>query len=393
MKKAFFLTLFLFLLSADSIIASPVSVKGIRYSTYKFHTRVVIDLDGQAVFNSNRLKDPERLYFDLRNCTLSKAIRPQTEVNNGTIRKIRTGQFREDTVRVTLDLEGVSKYSAFVLKSPDRLVVDVYKPKKRSPSKKTQKKEPPVHKARNKPLSEAEFNKVKTVVIDPGHGGKDPGAIGQNGLREKDVVLSVGKRLGEILKQRYGFNVIYTRQTDIFIPLDERTEIANSKGADLFISIHANASRRKAAKGIETYFLNWSNDDDALRVAARENNTSIARMKVLRGGLSGILNDLARTNKRDESIRLAQRVQTSMVNTIKRKYRGTTDLGVKNALFYVLVGAEMPSALVEISFISNRYEERLLKSRSYREKISEGIAKGVDAYFKESSIMVRKFND
>lgn len=366
-------------LSSHSSAAYPVSLLGVRYLTYKSHTRVVIDLSSQALFNSNRLKDPERLYFDIKGCTLSKDTKASIDVDDGIVKKIRTGQFSESESRVTLDLEGMSQYSAFVLQNPDRLVIDVYKPETTAP---------PV--VDNKPVIKEipEDVKITTIVIDPGHGGKDPGAVGLNGLKEKDVVLEVGKKLGVILKERYGVNIIYTRKTDVFIPLNERTEIANTKNADLFISIHANANTKRSAKGIETYILNWTNDDESLKVAARENNISISKMKLLRGGLQMILDDLSRSYKKKESVRFARNVQDSMVSTLKNKYRGTADLGIKQALFYVLIGAEMPSALVEISFISNREEEKLLSSSTYRDRIAEGIANGVGDYIKGSTMLV-----
>jgi N-acetylmuramoyl-L-alanine amidase len=390
MKKAL-LTFFILtvLTSSHSGASYRASVQGIRYSTYKHHTRVVVDLNGRAVFNSNRLQDPERLYFDLKQCTLSKNTGTLINVNNGTLQRVHAGQFSKDTVRITLDLEGKSMYSAFVLENPNRLVIDVYRPRKTAPSKSKdgvkEKDEAPSYKPEYRP----ERKTIKTIVIDPGHGGKDPGAIGQNGLKEKDVVLKVGKRLGEILKKRFGVKIIYTRQTDVFIPLNERTEIANSKNSDLFISVHANANRKRSAKGIETYILNWTNDDESIRVAARENNVSIDKMKSIRGKLQIILDDLTRSYKKSESVRLARNVQDAMINTVKSSYRNTIDLGVKQALFYVLVGAEMPSILVEISFISNSEEERLLANGSYRNKLAEGIADGVADFIKNSTLIVQ----
>lgn len=367
------------LISSNSNADNPASILGVRYLTYKSHTRVVIDLSSQALFNSNRLKDPERLYFDIKGCTLSKGTKTSIDINDGTVKKIRAGQFSESDARVTLDLEGISQYSAFVLQKPDRLVIDIYKPETAAP---------PVADGKAVIKEMPDDTKIRTIVIDPGHGGKDPGAVGLNGLKEKDVVLAVGKRLGEILKEKYGMNIIYTRKTDVFIPLNERTEIANSNNADLFISIHANANTKRSAKGIETYILNWTNDDESLKVAARENNISISKMKLLRGGLQMILDDLSRSYKKKESVRLARNVQDSMVNTLKSNYRSTADLGIKQALFYVLIGAEMPSALVEISFISNIEEEKLLSSRIYRDRIAEGIAKGVEDYIKGLTMFV-----
>ncbi|MBI4826029.1 MAG: N-acetylmuramoyl-L-alanine amidase [Nitrospirae bacterium] len=383
MKKILpaFVILMIFISNSSSAAVSPLSVNGIRYLTYKDHTRVVIDLSSEASFNSNRLKKPERIYFDIKGCTLSKDAKTAIEVNNGTIKKIRAGKFKEDTARVTLDLEGMSQYSAFMLENPDRLVIDIYKPETTAS---------PVIESKPVIKEIPDDVKIKTIVIDPGHGGKDPGAVGPNGLKEKDVVLAVGKRLGEILKERYGVNIIYTRKTDVFIPLNERTEIANSNNADLFISVHANANTKRSAKGIETYILNWTTDDESLKVAARENNITISKMKLLRGGLQMILDDLTRSHKKQESGRFARSVQDAMVSTVKDKYRDTADLGIKQALFYVLVGAEMPSALVEISFISNREEEKLLASKGYRDRIAEGIAEGVGDYIKGSTLMARQ---
>ena len=184
-------------------------------------------------------------------------------------------------------------------------------------------------------------------------------------------------------------NIIYTRTKDKFVSLNKRTQLANSKKADLFISIHTNASKKKSARGIETYFLNWTNEDQAMKVAARENGIPLWKMKKQQGGLKMILQDLARSNKKEESMKLAYNVQNAMVNALKKDYRRIEDHGVKFALFYVLVGAEMPSILVEISFVSNREEERRLANNRYREKIAEAIAKGVKAYISESTLIVQ----
>ncbi|MDO8281216.1 MAG: N-acetylmuramoyl-L-alanine amidase [Thermodesulfovibrionia bacterium] len=383
MKKILlaFVILMVFISSRISAV-EHVSILGVRYLTYKTYTRVVIDLSSLASFNSNRLKKPERLYFDIKGCTLAKDTKTSIAVNNGILKKIRSGQFSEDTARVTLDLEGMSQYSAFVLENPDRLVIDIYKPEAALA--------PLIIESKPFIKEIPDDVKIKTIVIDPGHGGKDPGAVGPNGLKEKDVVLDVGKRLGEILNERYGVNIIYTRKTDVFIPLNERTEIANSNNADLFISVHANANTKRSAKGIETYILNWTNDDESLKVAARENNISISKMKLLRGGLQMILDDLTRSHKKQESVKFARNLQDSMVSTLKDQYNKTTDLGIKQALFYVLVGAEMPSALVEVSFISNSDEEKLLASKGYRDRIAEGIAEGVGDYIKGSTLMARQ---
>jgi N-acetylmuramoyl-L-alanine amidase len=382
MKKAFLLpfTLLVLLVPVSySYALKHTEVKGLRAKSYKNHTRIVVDVDGITQFTQNRLANPDRFYFDLKNCNLSKRTEPSLSIGDGILRKVRLAQFDKNTVRIVLEVENSESYSAFMLENPYRLVIDVYaSPKNLLPSKQDDK------------IATPEVNKITTIVIDPGHGGDDPGAIGPHGLQEKDIALSVGKKLGDILAEQPGIKVIFTRDSDIFIPLNERTEIANSKKADLFISVHANASPRKATRGIETYFLNWTNDEEAMKVAARENKISFRKMEEMQGDLQMILEDLARKNKNEESMKLASNVQNSMIDTLKVNYRGIEDLGVKYALFYVLVGAEMPSILVEISFISNHEEERRLSSKQYKEKIAEAIAAGINTYITQSVYIARK---
>lgn len=359
------------------------AVQKIRFSSYKSQTRVVIDLSGPIVFTQNRIADPDRIFFDIDNSILSDSVNSSVPIMDGVLKKVRMSQFNEKTVRVVLDIDKISTYSVFMLEDPQRLVIDVY-PEIAGESRKEDRESP-------KSLPDKTLNKIETIVIDAGHGGKDPGAIGPGGLQEKDITLYVGKKLGEILEQKQGVKIVYTRDQDIFVPLNERTEIANSHKADLFVSIHVNASERRNARGIETYFLNWTNDKEALKVAARENKIPISKMEKIQDGLQMILQDLARNNKREESMRLAHSVQSSLVSSLRSDYSKIEDLGVKYALFYVLVGAEMPSILVEISFISNHEEERRLAASSYRNKVAEAIAKGIDAYISQSSLVVETF--
>jgi len=380
MKRAFILPLLCVMFLSISEAAKQTSVQRLRYSSYKSYTRVVVDLDGAVDFTQNRISNPDRLFFDLHRCVLSGKLKPSISINNGTLKSVRFAHFNKNTVRVVLDLNKLKKYSAFMLEDPNRLVIDVY-PGVNSAAKKENKKKRVI-------VPDKRQDKIKIIVIDPGHGGTDPGAIGPGGLQEKDITLYVGKKLGKILKAKHGVNVIFTRDRDVFIPLNERTEMANSRKADLFLSIHVNASKRKQARGIETYFLNWTNNRDALRVAARENKVSVTKMRKIQNGLQMILQDLARNNKREESMRLAHTVQNSMVHILSKDYSRIEDLGVKYALFYVLVGAEMPSALVEISFISNRDEEKRLSRSSYKNKIAEAIARGINAYISETTVIV-----
>ncbi|GBE03451.1 N-acetylmuramoyl-L-alanine amidase AmiC precursor [bacterium BMS3Abin09] len=370
----------LFVCSSEA--SKHTSVQDVRYFSYKSHTRVVVDLDGHIDFTRNRLANPDRIFFDLKNCSLSKNNIPSLDVKDNIINNVRFAQFDKSTVRVVIDLKNSKDFSAYLLENPHRLVVDVYAGEAKGGLllEPLEVKKTPGNKF---------MNNIRTVVIDAGHGGKDPGAVGLRGLREKDITLSVGKKLGKIIEKKHGVNVIYTRTRDRFVSLNKRTQLANSSKADLFISIHTNASKRRGARGIETYFLNWTNEDQAMKVAARENGIPLWKMKKQQGGLKMILQDLARSNKKEESMRLAYNVQNAMINTLKKDYHRIEDHGVKFALFYVLVGAEMPSILVEISFISNRDEEKRLANNRYRDKVAEAIAKGVNAYISESTLIVQ----
>jgi N-acetylmuramoyl-L-alanine amidase len=215
---------------------------------------------------------------------------------------------------------------------------------------------------------------VRKIVIDPGHGGKDPGAMAF-GLKEKDIVLKVAKKVANILKTAHRYEVALTRNKDTYLALEERTAMANTQSGDLFISIHVNAHPDKTIGGIETYFLNLATNADAMRVAAMENATSTHNISEL----EDILNDLMKNAKIDESSRLARFVQTNLVNGMGKKYRAR-DLGVKQAPFYVLIGAEMPAVLAEISFITNPKEAELLRDDRYLNRIAEQIAAGIVAY-------------
>lgn len=350
------------ILTYPSFASEKVIVKNIRYWSSSGQTRVVLDLSGQVEYKVNRLSNPDRLYFDLFSARITSEIKKNLSVSDGILKSIRVGQFKPYTVRVVLDLDRMENYNVFTLDDPARLIIDV--DTKRIESLTTK----------------------RIVVIDPGHGGHDPGAIGPTGLQEKDVVLDIALKLKNILSKDPSLEVHLTRDRDIFIPLEERTAIARKKEADLFVSIHANASPNRAARGVETYLLNWTNDEEAMRVAARENYISMKRMKermaAYKSDVERILNDLSRDYKREESLKLAYLVQNSIITDIGKRYK-RINLGVKQALFYVLVGASMPSILVEVSFISNPEEERLLSQEAYRATIAESIAKGINTYFSQ----------
>jgi N-acetylmuramoyl-L-alanine amidase len=358
-----FILLFIAFLPATSLSSNIIEVTNLRYWSDKDHTRFVFEISDALQFSKNRLSNPDRLYFDLFNVLLTQDVQTHITVNDGIVKAIRIGQFTADTVRVVFDLDAITGYREFFLKNPSRFVIDIYG---------TQHE-------KGVPEERADFAK-RTIIIDPGHGGHDPGAVGPGGRYEKDIVLDIAFKVQDLLKNNPLYDVHLTRRSDIFIPLEDRTAVANRKNADLFVSIHANASPRRQARGIETYLLNWTDDEEALRVAARENAISLKEMKAVQRKMDivqTITNDLMRQNKRDESIKLAHYIQQSLVSTLDT----SNDLGVKQALFYVLFGAKMPSVLVEVSFISNPIEERLLSKESYRSKVAEAIAKGIKQYF------------
>jgi N-acetylmuramoyl-L-alanine amidase len=355
----FILFILFFVLPAVSPALEKSEVTDVRYWSSPNYTRVVVDLSNNIEYTKNRLSNPDRLYFDLKNSSIKNEVRKNLAVGNDMLKSVRASQFNKDTVRVVLDLDKIREYKVITLEDPIKLIIDVYGQKQPS------------------------LSVNKRIVIDAGHGGHDPGAVGPKKLHEKDVVLDIALKLREIISANKKYEVFLTRDKDVFIPLEKRTAIANLKNADLFISIHANASPKQQANGIETYLLNWTNDEESMKVAARENAISLSKMKKMKQGMDIIdiiKSDLSRENKRDESIKLANYVQRSMVKGLGKDHNNTKDLGVKQALFYVLFGAQMPSVLVEVSFISNPIEEKLLAKEHYRKDIAKHIASGIDKY-------------
>jgi N-acetylmuramoyl-L-alanine amidase len=218
--------------------------------------------------------------------------------------------------------------------------------------------------------------KIGRIVVDAGHGGHDSGTLGPGGIEEKDIVLDVALRLGKLLKQRLGADVIYTRDDDTFIPLETRTAIANKAQADLFISVHANSSSDPSARGVETYYLNFTTSADALEVAARENAVSDQSIHQL----SDLVKKIALQDKISESREFAADVQQSLYSGLEDGNDGLKDRGVKKAPFVVLIGANMPSILAEISFLTNPDDAHELRDPEYRERIAESLYRGVSRY-------------
>jgi N-acetylmuramoyl-L-alanine amidase len=225
---------------------------------------------------------------------------------------------------------------------------------------------------------------IRKIVLDPGHGGKDPGAIGIGGLAEKDIVLSVAKKLAARLRREMGMEVILTRKDDRFVALENRTAIANAEDADLFVSLHVNASPNPEARGIETYYLDNTSDEAALRLAARENGTPKKNVS----DLQFILSDMTQNMKLEDSITLAHRLQGSLVGGMTNVMGEVRDLGVKKALFHVLVGARMPSVLVEMFFITNRHEAQTMGQEEAQNAMVDALMQGIQKYA-QSTLMAR----
>ena len=309
--------------------------------------------------------------MDIYGTTLSDGLKKKIPINDGLLKAARAGQFKSDTVRIVLDIESIEDYKIFALSDPFRIVIDVMGTGFGGEGGEMSKTGPLAPSMTVSALMAS--HKVRKIVIDPGHGGKDPGAIGRSGLKEKDVTLRISKLLKKSLRKKTRAKVILTRKRDVYIPLEERTAIANTVGADLFISVHVNASPKRKASGVETYYLDVSNDRRTIQVAARENAASTKAT----GDLQYILRDLMRTANRNDSSALATHIQDSLVGTLRKKYRSVNANGVKGAPFYVLVRTNMPSILVEVSFISNAREEKRLKSEKYLQAIASGITDGV----------------
>ena len=376
-------------------LADKALVTGLRFISSKTTTRILLELSQQAKYEIRRLSGdpakglPPRLYIDISGARLALASREPVPVDDDLVRQVRLGQYSGDVVRVVLDLQAQSAHKTFFLTEPYRLVIELSGQKtqeRAAASDPAPKTEPAARKttATKKPDAAPAVSGVRKIVLDPGHGGTDPGAIGAGGLAEKDVVLSIAKKLAVKLKNELGIEVVLTRRDDRFVPLEDRTALANSEDADLFISLHMNASPNAEARGVETYYLDNTTDEAAIRLAARENAT--ARKNI--SDLQFILSDMTQSMKLEDSITLAHRMQGALVGGMGKVMNDVKDLGVKKALFYVLVGARMPSVLVEMFFITNRVEGRALGLASYQDAMVEALFEGIQKY-SQSNQMVK----
>jgi N-acetylmuramoyl-L-alanine amidase len=362
----------------------------VRYWSSAQYTRVVLDLDREVDYRVGSLDGnasagkPPRIYVDLPGTGNGKKVSPKMELTEGPVERIRFGRHDQTTVRVVLDLRQAEDYNVFRLEEPFRVVLDLWW------TKDGRGKADPGTGQGTRPGTQADRPALPLIVLDPGHGGNDPGAIGKGGLQEKDVVLAIAKHTKSVLEGRKKARVILTRDGDRFLPLENRAWIANSKEADLFVSIHANAHPNRSVRGVETYYLDNTTDKAAMRVAALENNTTNRRPD----DLGRILIDLRCNSNAWESNALAITMQEALTEGLRRKgYSESRDLGAKGSLFYVLIGAHMPSILVEVAFITNPLDEKRLQTPAYRQALAEGIAEGIMDYLEEtrrSDLMARQ---
>ncbi|MBV9507458.1 MAG: N-acetylmuramoyl-L-alanine amidase [Acidobacteriia bacterium] len=467
------------LLLAETAHTPLCSITAVRHWTVGDVTRVAIEVSGQFEFRSDRLHNPERVYFDILNARLQVENRRvfTQDLNEKLLKRLRLAETARGVTRIVLDLGDAVEAVPSQLTNPNRLIIELRvgtppavssvvssatpdpplaapkilppapklpaaakpepaaigtpdstkaivvsapAPAQAEPSKaqlslppsaplaadvnsaplpapaetKPQTLRPQDAAAASAPptgevAKSARHNstgqssliralglKINRVVIDPGHGGHDQGTSGAKGLLEKDLVLDVSTRLGKLIEERMRAEVIYTRTDDSFVPLEGRTALANDKKADLFLSIHANSSPASHVSGIETYYLNFTDSEDALDVASRENASSQKSIFELRD----LIQKITLHDKAEESHEFAARIQTALYAFSTRNFPGEKDRGVRKAPFVVLIGANMPSVLAEIGFLSNPKEEALLKKPDYRQRLAEALFRGVSRY-------------
>jgi N-acetylmuramoyl-L-alanine amidase len=467
--------------AAEARRASPLEVTAVRCWTLADTTRIAIEITGEVHVRSDRVEDPDRIFFDFVGArpSIDGKRLYSTEVGDKLLKRIRVAETVPGVTRVVLDLESAAEFSVSRLDNPSRMIIEL-RPARAVPTPERslqaidrgpeqdrrevaalRREAPPMHEPprREKPAqsvtiaeppplkpdvaktqaarmtakvvtsptvmlpeppapapalppastaaddaptaaaartssvravpkaahvtSDGERSliralglKINRVVIDPGHGGADQGTVGHRGLMEKDLVLDVARRLGKLIEERMGSEVIYTRADDTFIPLHARTELANEKKADLFLSVHANSSPHPKIGGIEVYYLNFTRSADALDLAARENASSEKSVYELRD----LIQTITLHEKIEESKEFASKVQGTLQTFETRYNTAAKNRGVKKAPFVVLIGASMPSVLAEVGFLSNAREEQLLKRPDHRQRLAEALYQGVARY-------------
>ena len=409
--------------------ASPANtsvIRNIRFWSTADYTRVIVDIDKETKFTQGRLSNPDRFFLDISGATLSSDLLNKIlSVEDGILKQVRAGQNRPTSVRIVLDIVELGSISVSEMQDPCRLVIDLYRKgvvapraesteqeappfsepgQKQSPLKAGTEKEPeapvkndstakpssteklppaPAIQRQSPKTSEGDRTltrmlglKVTRIVIDPGHGGHDFGTTGPGGLHEKDLVLSLARDLQAMIQAKIGAEVILTRSDDKFVSLEERTAAANQHKADLFVSIHANSSRNRSISGVETYYLDFARTDAEREIAARENATSASNLS----DLEDLIKKIAQADKSSESRELASLLQKRLYSGARQVFPSTKNRGVRSAPFIVLIGANMPSVLAEVAFISNAKDERLLKKEATRQRLVRALFSGIEGY-------------
>jgi N-acetylmuramoyl-L-alanine amidase len=406
----------------QAVSARLSTIKGITRTVLPDVVRIVVQLDAEVPFHDERTADPDRLVIDLARTQTPARPAEQTvrfAGDSDVVRQVRLAAAQNQSTRLALDATGVATYSIYALYSPYRLVIDCVRAPRTVPLRPLASRPLLTAWGRRLPSSDPHdaallrdalasgpspaperaaavtgsagpagdaatqnFSMarqlglgISRIVIDPGHGGHDPGAKGDD-ITEAELVLDVALRLEKMLLKVQGVDVVLTRRTDEFVGLQERTAIANRENADLFLSIHANASENDQARGIETYFLNFANNLSAAAVAARENAASGQAM----AALPDFVKAIALNNKLDESRQFATDVQRLMIERLRPANKTVKDLGVKQAPFVVLIGAAMPSVLAEVSFVTNPQEAKLLRGSAYRQRIADALYSAIRKY-------------
>jgi N-acetylmuramoyl-L-alanine amidase/putative methionine-R-sulfoxide reductase with GAF domain len=359
-------------------------VTGIRHWSSADSTTVVLDLEDQVQYEAHRLNGPDRIYFDLRDTALSQEVAGRSvDVGDTLLNRIRLAQPVPGMTRMVLETKGNSNFAVSLEPNPYRLVVQVRRiganpksavnlfPNEVEAANRLAIVVPPP--TREDLQLRARVPKMR-IVVDAGHGGWDLGTVGRRGLLEKDLVLEIAQRLGKLLESRLGSEVIYTRQDDNYVPLDERAGIANQAQADLFVSVHANYSDLPSARGVETYYTNFFSAPSAKDLDTRENASG---SKITH---SATLAPADLHERIEQSRRLAASVQRSLYGILSAQNPGLRDRGIKEAGFVVLTETSMPGILAEVSFVSSPTDEQRLRSDGYREQIAEALYKGIARY-------------
>lgn len=352
----------------------------IRHWSYPDYTRVVIETDRHVDVSLHELppdpehERPQRVYLELPEIWVGLDYPEPIPVKDGLLRAVRVGQNTLTKTRVVIDIESYERYRLLQLTAPDRVVIDFFRARPGV--------ERPAPGATGDVRLPLPMRPIRKVVLDPGHGGKDPGAIGIGKLQEKDVTLALAKALRKELEAQ-GFEVALTREEDRYLSLEERTAKAEGLGGDLFVSVHVNASKRKTLSGIETYYLDEKAEWQSIRVAARENGIDPRAMNALQRTIA----QLRIAEVSEHSKRLAENVHRSMLSGLQKKYRDLVDLGVKQGPFYVLFLSSMPSILLECGFVTNHDDAKLLRDEDFLQDAAVQIASGLSAYREKVSVV------